>query len=232
LNQLNRALGAAALALLCALTSGCISVEYGTPLITAGLASLELEKSTHADILLALGQPRGKGSLHVSQSPDPRDMLFYEYIKSDGKNTELEILTVLMLDQHYDGYLWFASSERMRKQGNFPVLERPQQVKIVQGYFPETAPLEDRFVRGSTSRDEILNVLGAPGGIGAAILPPEHKTQDALFYEDLEAGDMKYVDGVIVMDTRQRILVVLLTDDVYDGFLWYSNVGLAEAKSQ
>jgi len=232
MNPIKKTFRAGVLTLLCALTSACISVEYGTPLITDGLVSLELGQSTYADILLALGQPRGNGSMHVSQSSEPRDILFYEYIKSDGKNTELEILTVLMLDQHYDGYLWFASSERIRKQGNFPVLERPQQAKVVQGRFPDIGPLEDDFVRGSTSRSEILTVLGSPGGIGAAVLPPKHEAQNALFYEDLEAGDMKYVDGVIVMNTRQRILVVMLTDDVYDGFMWYSNVGVAEGKSQ
>jgi len=232
MKQTGRTLGIVVLVLLCTLTSACISVKYGTPLITEGLASLELGQSTHADILLALGQPRGNGSMHMRQSSEPRDILFYEFIKSNGKKTELEILTVLMLDQRYDGYLWFASSERIRKQGNFPVLQRPQQVKIVQGSFPETGPLEDNFIRGSTSRAEILSVLGAPGGIGAAILPPEHKAQDALFYEVLEAGDMKYVDGVIVMSTRQQILVVMLTDDVYDGFMWYSNIGIAEGKSQ
>jgi hypothetical protein len=77
-----------------------------------------------------------------------------------------------------------------------------------------------------------LDVLGAPVGAGAAILPPAHQPLDALFYEDLQAGDMNYVDGVIVMDTRQRILVVMLKDDLYDGFMWYSNVGVAEGKSQ
>lgn len=227
MNRPKKALRTGTMIMFCTLTSACISVEYGTPLITEGLAGLELGKSTPTDILLALGQPRGNGSMHVSQSPEPRDLLYYEYVKSDGKNTELEILTVLIHDQRYDGYLWFASSERIRKQGDFL---KPKE--IVQGYFPETGPLEDEFVRGRTSRDDILNVLGAPVGTGAAILPPEHEAQDALFYEDLQAGDMDYVDGVIALDTRQRILIVMLKDDLYDGFLWYSNVGVAEGKKQ
>jgi hypothetical protein len=154
MNGLKKALRTGTMIMFCTLTSACISVEYGTPLITEGLESLELGKSTPADILLALGQPRGNGSMHVSQSPEPRDLLYYEYIKSDGKNTELEILTVLIHDQRYDGYLWFASSERIRKQGGFL---KPKEV--VQGYFPETGPLEDVFVRGRTSRDDILHVL-------------------------------------------------------------------------
>ncbi len=212
---------------LCALSNACISMKFGTPLITEGLDSLELGQSTHADILLALGNPRGNGSAHMRQHPEPRDMLFYEFVKAGGKDVELEILVVFMLDQHYDGYLWFASSERMRSKGG-SLFSPPE--KVTQGYFPGTGPLEDSFVRGQTSLEDVLTALGAPTGVGAAILPPEHVAQDVLFYEDVEVVNIQSVGEEMKADMRHRILLVMLTADMYDGFMWYSNAGVTEGR--
>lgn len=229
MKPLYRTLRTGSLVLCCALASACISMEYGSPLITEGLDSLQLGQSTHADILLALGQPRGNGSVHMSQHPAPRDMLFYEFLKLKGKNVEIEILVVFILDEHYDGHLWFASSERINNKGGFLGVD-PK--KVVQGYFPATGPLETSFVRGRTSREDLLAVLGTPTGIGAAVLPPQHDNQVVLFYEDIVMDNMQSVAGEIVVDMRQRILLVMLTADVYDGFMWYSNAGVVEGKTQ
>jgi len=210
-----------------ALSTACVSLEYGTPLVTGGLESLELGQSSHSDILLALGKPRGTGSVRVSQHPEPRDILFFEFLKSDGRNVEIEILVVFMLDQRYDGYLWFASTERI--QVDRSIFEGAN--GGVQGYFPETEALENTFSRGQTSQKDVVAVLGAPTGIGAAIIPPEHHVQQVLFFEDIEVEDMQSEGGEIVADMRQRILLVMLTDEVYDGFMWYSNTGAVEGRA-
>jgi hypothetical protein len=212
-----------------ALISACISIKVGSPLVTEGLDALQLGESTRADVLLALGQPRGHGSVLLSQDPYPRDIVFYEFMQSDGKNVELEILLVFVREEAYDGYLWFASSERIRTESDIPLLVMPE--SVAQGYFPHTGPLESRFVRGQTTGDEVLEALLQPTGIGAAILPPLHEEQTVMFYEDIEMEDMNSVGGELVADFRQRILLVLLTDNVYDGFMWYSNGGLLEART-
>ena len=136
MNSLIRALRLVTIAVLCTLASACMTLKHGTPLITEGLHSLKLGQSTYADILLALGQPRGNGSVRVSQSPEPHDILFYEFMESDLKNVEFEILLVFMVDQIYDGYLWFASTDRVRQKGGIPFLTANT---VMIGYFPETA---------------------------------------------------------------------------------------------
>lgn len=213
---------------MCSFSSACVSMRIGAPLVTEGLESLVIGNSTRADVLLALGQPRGHGAAHLSQEPTPREILLYEFVESDGKNVELEILTVYMVEERFDGYLWFASSERVRKKGGIPFLI-PE--KVVQGYFPVTDQLEQSFVRGETNRETVLAELGAPTGTGAALLPPEHVAQDVLFYEDIEGGNMDSVGGrEFIMEMRQRILLVVLTHDIFDGFMWYSNTGVIESK--
>ena len=166
--------------------------------------------------------------MHVSQHPDPREILFFEFLKSDGRNVEIEILVVFMLHQRYDGYLWFASSERMRV--DWSIFEGA--TGGVQGYFPEIEALENDFSRGHTSQEDVIEALGSPTGIGAAVIPPEHRVQQVFFFEDIEIEDMRSVGGEIVSDMRQRILLVMLTDGVYDGFMWYSNAGVVEGRSQ
>lgn len=215
--------------LLCGLvTSACISLKYGSPLVTDGLEALQLGESERADVLLALGQPRGNGSVRLSQDPEPRDIMFYEFIQAKGEKVELEILLVFMLENAYDGYLWFASSERIRKEGSIPLF-MPE--SLAQGYFPDTEPLESRFVRGQTTRDAVLEALSPPTGTGAAILPPRHERQTVMFYEDIEMGGVDSVGGEMVADFRQRILLILLTGNVYDGFMWYSNEAVTEART-
>lgn len=209
-------------------TSACISLKYGSPLVTEGLEALQLGESTRADVLLALGQPRGNGSVRLRQDPEPRDIMFYEFIQTNGKNVELEILLVFMLEDAYDGSLWFASSERIRKEGGIPLL-MPE--SVAQGYFPDTGPLESQFIRGQTTRDAVLEALSLPTGTGAAILPPQHEEQTVMFYEDIEMGDVDSVGDEMVANYRQRILLILLTGNVYDGFLWYSNETVVEART-
>jgi hypothetical protein len=202
-----------------------MSVTYGTPLVTEALVDLEIGTSSHADVLIALGQPRGEGTLHINQLAEPREILFYEFLKSDGKNVELELLVVFLHDQNYDGHLWFGSSERFQKEGSLLATE-----KVSSGHFPSVDALESTFVRGKTAKTEIVEELGTPSGVGAAILPPEYREQDVMFYQEMEVGDMENVEGEIVMNMRQNVLIVLVSGDVFDGFMWYSNLGIVEGK--
>jgi len=210
--------------------TACVSVEWGAPIPTRGLDSLTLGESTHADVLLALGQPRGEGAAVVSREPVPRKLLYYEYTTSDGKNVEQEILLVLIAMDRYDGHLWFAATDRFRKEGGVPGFEVPE--KIEKGRFPRTAPLEVSFQRGRTSREEVVNALGQPIGTGAALFPPEHRASEVLYYEDVQLTDPRQMGDVFTYQVQQRILLVLVADGVYDGFMWYSTAGAPKANAQ
>jgi hypothetical protein len=210
--------------------SGCLSIRYGTPIITSGLESLKLGESSRADALLALGQPRGEGVVRVNQVPEPRVIVFYEYIRLVDGKAELEILLVFEHRGRYDGHLWFGSTGRYEREGGLPVISPPE--KIVSGRFPDIAPIEKRFHRGSTSREEVVRVLGDPVGTGSALLPPDHRRSEVLYYEDIEAGPVKQVEDEYVLDTSQRILLVMIADGRYDGFMWFTSVGVAKGKTE
>ena len=210
------------------LVSACGSLEIGTPLVLNGLESLELNQSTRADVLLALGQPRGYGSGVSIEAPDLRDILFYEYMKAEGRTAELEIMAIFLRNDRYDGHLWFASTERIRTGDRASLLGPVEEIEM--GYFPDTSPL-DAFVRGQTESSEVLAALDAPTGIGGATLPPDHRIQQVWFYEDIEATDItSQPGGFMHMDMRHRILLVFFHNDRFDGFMWYSNAGLLQGK--
>ena len=94
------------------LLPGCTVLEFGSQPDVSRLDSLEVGVSTQADVLLALGQPRGEGAAEFNPQPGrPRRIWFYEYFRSDGKDVDLTILIVLFENELYDGYWWFSSTE-------------------------------------------------------------------------------------------------------------------------
>lgn len=220
---------AALVAWSCMLLGGCLSMEFGYPVPYRALAGLVPGQSTHADILLALGEPRGAGVLRVAQYERPRDALYYEYLKASSSSAQVEILIVLMQDQRFDGYMWFGSSARVKREGGVPGLTPPE--RVATGRFPSPQPLENQFVRGVTDRKEILATLGPPTGFGGAMLPPDHRPLDILYYESVKAGDMSVVGNVMVMQIEQRMLVVMLDRNVFSGFMWTVNAGAPAART-
>ena len=99
------------LALLALVLGGCITVKYGVIPQTDRLSELSIGESRQGDVLLVLGQPRGKGAANVSPEFDRRAIWFYEYVESDGKAVQLKMLLVYFVGDVYDGYLWFSSVE-------------------------------------------------------------------------------------------------------------------------
>lgn len=102
-------------AILCLLV-GC-TVTWGSPPRIDRLETLQRGVSRKADVLQALGEPRGKG---VSRNADrklreawehdvTREIWFYEFSKSGGGRTNSKILLVFFHKETYDGYLWYCS---------------------------------------------------------------------------------------------------------------------------
>ena len=100
------------LVLITALSVGCMTIHYGVNPHTERLADLKPGASTAADVLLTLGEPRGKGAAHLSPDLPLRDIWFYEYLEANGTDIDMKMLIVLMNGDRYDGYLWFSSKDK------------------------------------------------------------------------------------------------------------------------
>jgi len=97
--------------LLVLMLGGCMTLEYGVMPQTDRLDELSIGESRQGDVLLVLGQPRGKGAADVSPEHDRRTIWFYEYVESDGQAVRLKMLLVYFVGEVYDGHLWFSSVE-------------------------------------------------------------------------------------------------------------------------
>jgi len=105
------------LMVVCVMVTACTqSVTYGVKPQTDRLSILVRGKSTSADVLLALGEPRGRGAARLADQPDSarRDVLFYEFVQSGGSTVNLKMLIVFMREGTYDGHFWFSSVDSMK----------------------------------------------------------------------------------------------------------------------
>ena len=93
---------------LAGLLVGC-TIKFGSLPRTDHLDSLGVGVSNKADVLLALGEPRGNGVARLSTELAPRTIWFYEYTESTGSSIDLKILVVFFDQNKYDGHLWFSS---------------------------------------------------------------------------------------------------------------------------
>jgi hypothetical protein len=86
-----------------------MSMRIGSPPRTDRLATLTPGVSRPADVLVALGEPRGRGVMRPSAALTPRTIWSYEYGEFEATQMKLKILVVFFAQDRYDGYLWFAS---------------------------------------------------------------------------------------------------------------------------
>ncbi len=111
----------------------------------------------------------------------------------------------------------------------------PSRAEKFSGHFPDSALL-DNFQRGITSRQDVIAALGEPVGAGSSLLPPDYRRRDILYYEQIDIGDMKVARNPdrshVTVEIHQQVLGVLLLDDKFDGFMWFSTEMLGEALTQ
>ncbi len=90
---------------------GCsIQVRMGqAPKIEPLENTLRVGESTSADVILALGQPFGKGRVMFPIDPGPRTMWTYYYAEGDMNDARGLYLFVFFDQDKYDGYMWFSS---------------------------------------------------------------------------------------------------------------------------
>lgn len=97
--------------------AGCATtIKYGSPPRTDRLETLKPGISIQQDVLVALGEPRGKGGARFSVDPIPRTIWFYEYTEASGSRIDLKILLVFFQQERYDGHLWFSSASLIEQE--------------------------------------------------------------------------------------------------------------------
>lgn len=101
------------------------------------------------------------------------------------------------------------------------------------GAFPNTNVIEQQLKRGISTKVDAQRLLGVPNGTGGSnwLRPPGTSVpplgegpREIWFYDDVEVADMKSGDGAIAMKLRQQILLVFFKGDIFDGYVWTSNV--------
>jgi len=102
--------------------------------------------------------------------------------------------------------------------------------KVTTGAFTKIDGLDKQLKRGVSTKMEVQRVLGAPNGFGGAILPTDPKPREVWYYEDVEATDFKMEGEIMRMKMRQQILLIFFEKGVFDGYMWSTNVGKAEAR--
>jgi hypothetical protein len=94
------------------LMTGCApTMKYGSSPRTDRLETLRPGVSSTADVLLALGEPRGYGVARFPHDPQPLKIWSYEYTKAGDGRIDLKILLVFFSQERYGGHLWFSSAE-------------------------------------------------------------------------------------------------------------------------
>jgi hypothetical protein len=104
---------------------------------------------------------------------------------------------------------------------------------LTTGAFTEVNRLESNLKRGVSTKSDVQHVLGAPSGSGSSIFPTDPMPREVWFYQDVELMDAK-AEGkeIIRFNMRQQILLVFFKEEIFDGFMWYSNVVPGTGKSQ
>ncbi len=107
------------------------------------------------------------------------------------------------------------------------------QTALGTGAFANAPAIEKQLRRGDSRKADVQRVLGVPNGTGRAEMLPYAAVQAASlgdgpreiwFYDDIEVTDMASKQGVMMMKVRQQILLVFFRGDLFDGFLWTTNV--------
>jgi hypothetical protein len=90
--------------------------------------------------------------------------------------------------------------------------------------FRDTKRLETELKKGGSTKEDIKRILGEPTGTGAVFMASvQQMPQEMWFYQDIELTDIKGSKGQLDLKVRQQILVVILRDGIFDGFMWFSN---------
>jgi hypothetical protein len=95
--------------------------------------------------------------------------------------------------------------------------------------FRDTKRLETELKRGVSTKEDVKRILGEPTGTGAAFMASvvqQTQPEEMWVYQDIELTDIKGSKGSkrqLDVTVRQQLLIVMLRDGLFDGFMWFSN---------
>lgn len=95
--------------------------------------------------------------------------------------------------------------------------------------FRDTKRLETELKRGVSTKEDVKRILGDPTGTGAAFMASvvqQTQPEEMWVYQDIELTDIKGSKGSkgqLDVTVRQQLLIVMLRDGLFDGFMWFSN---------
>lgn len=94
--------------------TGCTTtMSFGTMPRIDKLESLKGGASSAREVVVALGEPRGRGLARFGAELPEQQVWFYEYMQSDGRKVQLKMLLVFMDKDTYMGHMWFSSGQLM-----------------------------------------------------------------------------------------------------------------------
>lgn len=101
--------------------------------------------------------------------------------------------------------------------------ETPKKFSTVEA-FRDMKRIETQLEKGVSTNEDVRRILGEPTGTGAVFMASvQQRPQEMWFYQDIELTDIKASKGQLDLNIRQQILVVILRDGIFDGFMWFSN---------
>lgn len=80
--------------------------------------------------------------------------------------------------------------------------------------FSKLDQLETELKRGVSTKADVITLLGEPDGSGGAQFPTASYDNDVWYYEASRAS---------LSNMDQNILLVYFREEVFDGFMWFSN---------
>jgi hypothetical protein len=90
------------------------------------------------------------------------------------------------------------------------------------GVFVDTTVLENRLIRGVSTKSDVQISLGTPKGRGGALLPAVPGADEVWLYDDIQMMGLKKEGEIYQANLRQQVLLVFFKENRFDGFMWYS----------
>lgn len=102
---------------------------------------------------------------------------------------------------------------------------------VTTGPFTQLPRIETELKRGVSTKADVQRVLGDPKGTGNAVLPVDPRSREVWYYADIE-GTRAAIEraGLVRLELREQMLLVFFQGEIFDGFLWFSNVGPARTR--
>lgn len=95
-------------------------------------------------------------------------------------------------------------------------------MEIRMGRRPNLSAIEQRLRVGQSTTDDVLAVLGPPGGKGFAMLPIDPRQRTTWSYTYFEG--FVQPGGETRGDMRGLMLFVFFEQDRYAGYMWFSSI--------